>query len=114
MIDREMRAEGGMFQYRKRYELHAIAVEARGRSVYGKFQYRKRYELHAISKMQTQSFSRLLFQYRKRYELHAIKMAQMENRNILGFNTASGMNCMQSSCFSENSTTAPVSIPQAV
>ena len=36
------------------------------------FQYRKRYELHAISQMYKKNNQNFMFQYRKRYELHAI------------------------------------------
>ena len=59
------------------------------------FQYRKRYGLHAI--IITLDFPLLffMFQYRKRYGLHAmtsaVKMASLFRR----FNTASGMDCMQ-------------------
>ena len=38
------------FQYRKRYELHAIEAELHRANFTGAFQYRKRYELHAMPK----------------------------------------------------------------
>jgi len=36
------------FQYRKRYELHAMRQFRKGLLFMKKFQYRKRYELHAM------------------------------------------------------------------
>ena len=83
-----------LFQYRKRYGLHAISrPSSRGlrrfntasgmdcmqlprsssyRRVCGAFQYRKRYGLHAIAKNVNNVLVVGLFQYRKRYGLHAI------------------------------------------
>ena len=60
-----------LFQYRKRYGLHAI-TEAAAKLLQGeKFQYRKRYGLHAIDGMPTEWETGAEFQYRKRYGLHA-------------------------------------------
>ena len=60
------------------------------------FQYRKRYELHAISMRTRRKCAKVWFQYRKRYELHAMTTVDtlMRSRKW-SFNTASGMNCMQ-------------------
>ena len=83
-----------LFQYRKRYGLHAMfSVKPDGESV--SFQYRKRYGLHAIRSFREDSergwvsipqavwiacnladyingYMEEVFQYRKRYGLHAI------------------------------------------
>ena len=84
-----------MFQYRKRYGLHAIlkaitnhnrikrfntasgmdCMQYRHYVVFAelrRFQYRKRYGLHAIQKGMSFVEKKKLFQYRKRYGLHAI------------------------------------------
>ena len=83
------------FQYRKRYELHAMLcwqfvkfaslrfntasgmncmqfIHCAGSMLLEVFQYRKRYELHAIKSCRFFRCDALVFQYRKRYELHAI------------------------------------------
>ena len=55
------------------------------------------------------------FQYRKRYGLHAIRMRLWRyGRTKLGFNTASGTDCMQFACVEGVVDTIVVSIPQAV
>ena len=82
------------------------------------FQYRKRYGLHAIrrafpcfaggsvsipqavwiacNEMQREAkLENVLFQYRKRYGLHAINDSGRRRDSYHGFNTASGMDCMQ-------------------
>ena len=59
------------------------------------FQYRKRYELHAIKSLQAVEMEIASFQYRKRYELHAIRDGDVDPHFVQRFNTASGMNCMQ-------------------
>ena len=58
--------------------------------------------------------TRVQFQYRKRYGLHAMHGFYRAENGIIGFNTASGMDCMQFSI--PRSCTCPnmVSIPQAV
>ena len=84
-----------LFQYRKRYELHAMRDLVMS-ACFMKFQYRKRYELHAIWKTAPHRSSSYVFQYRKRYELHAIFKKKLGSVNLSSFNTASGMNCMQS------------------
>ena len=84
-----------MFQYRKRYGLHAITWVPAARRCRRRFQYRKRYGLHAINTIAKRTFpfsvsipqavwiacnmlKKILaltvfsFQYRKRYGLHAI------------------------------------------
>ena len=61
-----------LFQYRKRYGLHAMEESNCRLITLLVFQYRKRYGLHAIKKLQMQWQKLLLFQYRKRYGLHAI------------------------------------------
>ena len=89
-------AEIEVFQYRKRYELHAISgrrLKQASQSCFNTasgmncmqwashalvydpsamFQYRKRYELHAINGFYFDELKPFLFQYRKRYGLHAI------------------------------------------
>ena len=82
------------FQYRKRYGLHAINNEW-GIIPSQKFQYRKRYGLHAIYSLQPSTSIRA-FQYRKRYGLHAILSFLFCRLSHICFNTASGMDCMQS------------------
>ena len=60
------------------------------------FQYRKRYGLHAILLMLCCRITIDVFQYRKRYGLHAINPSFDVMASIPGgFNTASGMDCMQ-------------------
>ena len=60
------------------------------------FQYRKRYGLHAIRRDLEYSGEVTAFQYRKRYGLHAIGFSHTLPIQIYGcFNTASGMDCMQ-------------------
>ena len=61
----------------------------------GTFQYRKRYGLHAMFDIRTAKHPSSLFQYRKRYGLHAIIAAPHATHGQSGFNTASGMDCMQ-------------------
>ena len=124
------------------------------------FQYRKRYGLHAILSFHTGirslrvsipqavwiacnfqfprvSYNAATFQYRKRYGLHAIigHAPSNEHRSVsipqavwiacnvesdvshpgwCGFNTASGMDCMQFSCGDAPLHEIGVSIPQAV
>ena len=64
------------------------------------FQYRKRYGLHAMQKLRKPRKEVALFQYRKRYGLHAIMVTStLRSRRSSCFNTASGMDCMQSSFF---------------
>ena len=58
-------------------------------------QHRKRYGLHAIIRWMSHSQSRIRFQYRKRYGLHAISGDVGARDREEGFNTASGMDCMQ-------------------
>ena len=70
-----------------------------------RFQYRKRYGLHAIIKDVNEPEEVPSFQYRKRYGLHAIYRIQWVLVGLICFNTASGMDCMQSSgCASESRT----------
>ena len=61
-----------LFQYRKRYELHAIECFEGAEIEFFEFQYRKRYELHAMEEEQSSNNVLSEFQYRKRYELHAM------------------------------------------
>ena len=85
-----------MFQYRKRYGLHAIRIKDVDEVEEIPFQYRKRYGLHAMSTLPTLMAVSLSFQYRKRYGLHAIErhtLLPLVGRGC--FNTASGMDCMQ-------------------
>ena len=63
---------GNLFQYRKRYGLHAIGSLFVKGSKKDAFQYRKRYGLHAITNEQKDGVISCGFQYRKRYGLHAI------------------------------------------
>ena len=102
------------FQYRKRYGLHAIELFLCFFSRKEKFQYRKRYGLHAICWACKWSSPAWKFQYRKRYGLHAIYVCETQRGSFCGFNTASGMDCMQfilGNCLFLQTT---VSIPQAV
>ncbi len=59
------------------------------------FQYRKRYGLHAIASVVFNNLIEIWFQYRKRYGLHAIGRTRLLCRRMCRFNTASGMDCMQ-------------------
>ena len=68
------------------------------------FQYRKRYGLHAIEEIDLNA-EIVLFQYRKRYGLHAIYDLYRRRSQKFCFNTASGMDCMQ---LSMNSTAVDV------
>ena len=61
-----------------------------------RFQYRKRYGLHAMMKLRLNCVPPCLFQYRKRYGLHAITKNEKCIHVRGSFNTASGMDCMQS------------------
>ena len=77
LVDTEFSNED-LFQYRKRYGLHAMtSVSDEDRPVLP-FQYRKRYGLHAMQKSPHNS-GLFMFQYRKRYGLHAIRMVIMNN-----------------------------------
>ena len=60
--------------------------------------------------------ARLLFvlQHRKRYGLHAMHGRRFFRRPSFGFNTASGMDCMQSERRTGTGRSRAVSIPQAV
>ena len=82
------------------------------RTPYSMFQYRKRYGLHAMERLVFSTRRLSLFQYRKRYGLHAI--SRPSSRGLRRFNTASGMDCMQSTFFVAGSSATGVSIPQAV
>ena len=55
-----------------------------------------------------------MFQYRKRYGLHAMLMQISMRLTCTGFNTASGMDCMQCHEESLGDPSGGVSIPQAV
>ena len=59
------------------------------------FQYRKRYGLHAIRSFQNGLLLGDEFQYRKRYGLHAMNHVYFIWISTSRFNTASGMDCMQ-------------------
>ena len=103
-----------MFQYRKRYGLHAIRKK-RGEYSHGNnvsipqavwiacnFHHRA---------LQALSFE---FQYRKRYGLHAMRGTHAMCRHLMSFNTASGMDCMQWATVNHLHRFFAVSIPQAV
>ena len=62
-----------MFQYRKRYGLHAMSFFVNGCGLIRMFQYRKRYGLHAMQVGKTYTPEACKFQYRKRYGLHAMR-----------------------------------------
>ena len=87
--------EEGTFQYRKRYGLHAMFDIRTAKHPSSLFQYRKRYGLHAMEAPVRKIKIKGLFQYRKRYGLHAIIAAPHATHGQSGFNTASGMDCMQ-------------------
>ena len=114
------------FQYRKRYGLHATRVAKDAGWKAFQFQYRKRYGLHATSVhlyirdgscvsipqavwiacnliCSFVSLKGAKFQYRKRYGLHAIDGWRSLASSSLCFNTASGMDCMQSRPSSQDS-----------
>ena len=59
------------------------------------FQYRKRYGLHAMQVGKTYTPEACKFQYRKRYGLHAMIPNLSSSPKKSRFNTASGMDCMQ-------------------
>ena len=59
------------------------------------FQYRKRYGLHAMLAIGEDIVVADVFQYRKRYGLHAMRSSSSKQQAIRCFNTASGMDCMQ-------------------
>ena len=84
-----------MFQYRKRYGLHAMQKLRKPRKEVALFQYRKRYGLHAMGYVHYSGGSKSAFQYRKRYGLHAIIDSARDAGQWHRFNTASGMDCMQ-------------------
>ena len=87
-----------LFQHRKRYGLHAMALPQRMLTMTRRlswFQYRKRYGLHAMKGGFPMIFS-AEFQYRKRYGLHAIMCFLLFRiAQSCSFNTASGTDCMQ-------------------
>ena len=102
-----------MFQYRKRYGLHAITSALLTSTSTRRFntasgmdcmQYVKPEDVDADAK----------FQYRKRYGLHAIGTLTRYSTSCSCFNTASGMDCMQFCEFFVCHIGSPVSIPQAV
>ena len=79
------------------------------------FQYRKRYGLHAMLCLTRTTFLKPRFQYRKRYGLHAMRKICFKGFEAHpGFNTASGMDCMQWAWRHCASYALLVSIPQAV
>ena len=79
-----------------------------------RFQYRKRYGLHAMTTPKWRMTTISKFQYRKRYGLHAIEARLTLESLSIGFNTASGMDCMQYARQHEFCGGDGVSIPQAV
>ena len=83
------------FQYRKRYELHAIIFRLNILWMIPSFNTASGMNCMQLSVLQDFNFSLKEFQYRKRYELHAILNFDIERKEKSCFNTASGMNCMQ-------------------
>ena len=85
----------GLFQYRKRYGLHAIQIYAKFSDMLSEFQYRKRYGLHAIMSQACLKFpigvSIPQAVWIACNELISTLLARMFGC----FNTASGMDCMQ-------------------
>ena len=69
-----------------------VSIRQNGDAV---FQYRKRYGLHAMAPYVSAPRLASLFQYRKRYGLHAIVSVASSKSSPRSFNTASGMDCMQ-------------------
>ena len=102
-----------MFQYRKRYELHAIRHYHIGHKIVTSFN-----TASGMNCMQSRVVAnkkkKVVFQYRKRYELHAIAEKARSQGASACFNTASGMNCMQFFCIGFIKMIFVVSIPQAV
>ena len=108
-------AFGHLFQYRKRYGLHATLPPVPSRAHVHQFQYRKRYGLHATCKVKVQKDALFQFQYRKRYGLHATLRLRSALQRQQCFNTASGMDCMQRyGVIRLSELITIVSIPQAV
>ena len=103
-----------VFQYRKRYGLHAIRRKLGWAPLESSFQYRKRYGLHAISYSFPRRCAASWFQYRKRYGLHAMTVENRLRAQCRSFNTASGMDCMQFVREASKRADCIVSIPQAV
>ena len=125
-----------VFQYRKRYGLHAMGYVRFGRGSKSVsipqavwiacnndwcFQRGEHPRFNTASGMDCMqckkrgvSVSAMPFQYRKRYGLHAIGLASFKLPTIRSFNTASGMDCMQFRTVTRIEVQVVVSIPQAV
>ena len=84
-----------LFQYRKRYGLHAIELLPRRRSEFHvSIPQAVRIACNRTRSKRTRAF--LSFQYRKRYGLHAICHNELTSPwHPCRFNTASGTDCMQ-------------------
>ena len=93
--DADSGVEEIVFQYRKRYGLHAIChflfynqhgcAVSTPQAVWIACNSEEGIEKHEAD----------AFQYRKRYGLHAITLKRIVLRADMSFNTASGMDCMQ-------------------
>ena len=80
------------FQYRKRYEVYCNSATNTARYAAKVFQYRKRYEVYCNDSVFVRGTLKPQFQYRKRYEVYCnTKSCDINNTNLICFNTASGM-----------------------
>ena len=84
-----------MFQYRKRYGLHAINAKCDDDCEEEKFQYRKRYGLHAIGLRHLMKSPRIFVSIPQAVWIACNYDDENEYEEESGFNTASGMDCMQ-------------------
>ena len=84
-----------MFQYRKRYGLHAMVNDLFGGNAIGMFQYRKRYGLHAMRKRSKSGQRKGVSIPQAVWIACNMKKFNFAEIEVRGFNTASGMDCMQ-------------------
>ena len=84
-----------LFQYRKRYGLHAMSVHPILGIIMAQVSIPQAVWIACNGTKYGNPFSIFLFQYRKRYGLHAMPLRVKCAICTLGFNTASGMDCMQ-------------------
>ena len=102
------------FQYRKRYGLHAIRGKWRRRPSPLEVSIPQAVWIACNKSWVLLCVRNSTFQYRKRYGLHAMKEGKPLTALRTSFNTASGMDCMQSWRHPRGNCFPPVSIPQAV
>ena len=102
-----------MFQYRKRYGLHAMFTEKEFLAKDALFQYRKRYGLHAIANAFGRTRTPIVSIPQAVWIACNIKSLS-KTQQLFRFNTASGMDCMQLVWPFKPTVVYDVSIPQAV